>query len=369
MKNKKLKVLSIVLAVVLAALIITAIIVVIKVNGDGKFEKQEVTNPYGIKSEFVDSTNKEKRLSEYPEVKNQIVKLEEKILANNLKINKIQFDGYGLDAAYFLKDMGDRSNYIKLDMSKDSDSGEYKIISVESKIYDDSEYEASQKAILSYLEISDEEAKLVDNITEEDGIQTMKYYISYTNGKENVYTKTGESSESQEVTYKDLKITNHPAEDEKKTDLYKAKRNERKPKADGKNIDEYGLSFYIPNALKANSYNGTFYTWEFYTGEYVGNYPDGVDLVLKVRGLPEGKDADTYIRNDSRPAKSSGVSPFEIKELNGKSWYTCNNGTIFYYGAEFNGNLYEFEIKNGKEYDGITLQTVTDMLEKTLFFE
>jgi len=221
---------------------------------------------------------------------------------------------------------------------------------------------------MAYAEISDEETKLIDSITE-DGIQTMKYQITLDEGKKMMYDYSGNSSEGKEYAYKNLRIYDDPAEDEKETTLYSVKRAERKPTADGKNIDEYGLSFYVPNALKANSYNGMLYTWEFYTGEYVGSYPDGIDVMLKVSGLSEGKDADTYIRNDSRPAKSSGVTPFETKEINGHTWYTCNNGTIYYYGAEFNGNMYEFEIKNGKEYDGVTLQTVTDMLEQTLFFE
>ena len=116
-------------------------------------------------------------------------------------------------------------------------------------------------------------------------------------------------------------------------------------------------------------YNGTLYKWEFYTGNFVGTYPEGIDLMLKVSGLREGKYADTYFINDSRPAKSNGVSPFEIKEINGAKWYTCNNGTIYYYGAEFMGNIYEIEIKNGKVINGITLESVTNMLEKTLFFE
>ena len=58
-----------------------------------------------------------------------------------------------------------------------------------------------------------------------------------------------------------------------------------------------------------------------------------------------------------------------VKNLNGHDWYTCNNGKIYYYGAEFMGNTYEIEVRDGKTYNGITLQTALEMLEKTLFFE
>lgn len=338
-------------------------------------------NAYGFESKYTESDDKEDQLKNYPEMEKQMLDLEEKILDSGLEIEEIRFDNWGIVGTYLLGKTEGVNNYIQLDLDKDSETEEYKFYSIKTRLYDETKYEAAKDALLDFIELSDDEKKIVDEITTEDGIQTMDYYISYYERTEEVHpdmsdVKTDSYEEYQEiyentkeVPYVELEIVSHPAEDEKQTDLYKVKREERKPTADGQNVDEYGLSFYLPSAMTANSYNGTFYTWEFYTGDYVGYYPNGIDLTLTISGLDDDKDVDTYIRNESRPAKSTGVTPFEIKTINGKEWYTCNNGTIYYYGAEFMGNVYEIEIKNGEVIDGVTLESVMEMIEKTLFFE
>lgn len=370
MKNKKL-LLGIGIVIIVIVAITIGIVILIPKNISTNEPLEEKKNPYGFISEYSESSNEEYQLKNYPEIKDKMLELEKIILENNLKIKKIKFDNYGLTSFFYLGDSDNSNDYIKLDIDKDSQTGEYKFYSLETRIFDDTKYEASKKAIVSFAKLSEDEAKIVDNITKEDSVQTMIYSISYSEGTEKVYTNNikEEVAKAEELPYKKLEIKNYPAKDERQTTLYSVKREERKPKAEGINIDVYGLSFYVPKELKANTYNGTFYVWEYYTGNYVGSYPNGIDVTLRVNGLSEGKDIDTYIRNDSRPARSSNVTPFEIKEINGAKWYTCNNGTIYYYGAEFMGNVYQIEVKNGKVIDGVTLESVMNMIEKTLFFE
>lgn len=328
-------------------------------------------NEYGFKSAFTDEYDEEDQLRNYPTIKEKMLELEPKILETGLEIDGIKFSMFGVKGLYYLGNTPDAQDLITIEFNKDQDSDEYKFYAVSAKIFDDSKYEQAKKAICSFAGLSEDEVKLVDEITTEDGIQTMEYYIDYseTDGQEKKYD--GPDIKMIDVKYKTLKISDNPAENEMQTNLYAVKREERRPKADGEDIDlsSYGLSLFIPNGFTANEYNGLLYVWDYYTGSYVGNAPDGVDVNIKINGLEEGKDFDTYVRNDSRPAKSTGVTPFVTKEINGHTWYTCNNGTIYYYGAEFNGNAYEIEVRNGKTYNGITLQSTLDMIEKTLFFE
>ena len=370
MKDKK-----IIYGAVAAIVIIVLLVIIVVVTSKGSSK-----NPYGFKSEYTESTLEENQLRNFPEVKDKMLELEECILNSGLTIEKIEFNDYSTSGVYYLGKTEVAQDYIVLDMDKDSE--EYKIYSLETKIFDDSKYDGARDAIVKFLEISDDESKIISEMTTEDNeVQTMEYIIYYYEREEEVHPDMGEiKAESYEefeeeyskvkkAPYKMLEVINHPAEDERQTNLYAVKREERKPKADGQNIDEYGISFYIPSALKANPYNGTFYTYEFYTGDYVGYSPEGVTVSLYMKKLDDDKDLDSYVRNDSRPAKSTGVTPFETKEINGKTWYTCNNGKIYYYAAEFFGNVYEIEVADGKVIDGVTLDDTLKMIEATLFFE
>lgn len=332
------------------------------------------SNPYGFKSEFVEGEKEEDQLKNYPEAKEYMLKLEQCLLDSELPILKISFDNWGEVGTFLLSDSNEA---VKIDIDNDSKNGGKKLYEVIVWTLDDAKYNLAKKALASFFEFSEDESKLIDKITSDEGIQTMKYYITYSNEKGKIATNSngigveGEAGKDsfKEVTFKKLDIVNHPVEDERQTNLYKIKREDRKPKdKNGTNLDKLGLSFYYPKVMKANSYNGTFYTWEFYTGNSAGLSVEGIDLTLMISGLKD-TDADTYFRTKSRPAKSEGVTPFEIKEINGTKWYTCNNGKVYYYGAEFLDNVYEIEVVDGKEIDGVTLKIVTNMLEKTLFFE
>ena len=342
-------------------------------------------NEYGFKSVFVDDTREEGKLKNFPQAKEKMLLAEKKILDNGLKIRRAVFSEFGMKGVFYLGTDENAYDSIVLDFGREDENSEWELFTATAKVFDDSIYDKVKKAMCEFEELSDEETALVNEIEttyKEDDIQTMKYYIDYAERTEKVAPNLDSSKykdyeqyqkeleeKTKEVPYKELTFSKNEVEKEVSTTLYQAKRQENRPKADGIDFDNYGLACYIPKEFTSNPYNGMLYTWDYYTGDYVGMYPDGIDVNIKINGLKEGTTFDDYVRNDSRPAKSSGVTPFEIKKINGHDWYTCNNGRIYYYGAEFMGNTYEIEIKDGKTYHGITLQNTMEMLEKTLFFE
>lgn len=350
-------------------LIAALIIIILFALGAGKKGgPRPGKNEYGFKSTFSDDYSEEGKLKNFPIAKEEMLKAEEKILDSGLKVRKAAFSQFGMKGTFYLGKDEEAYDSIILEFGKKEDSEDWELFSITAKIFDDNMYNQAKKALCAFAGLSDEEAKLVDEVGttyKEDGIQTMKYYIDYAERNED-----GDRTEnSEEVKYKELTFSKEEVDEEIKTTLAQVKRQQNRPKADGEDFDQYGLALYIPNGFTANPYNGMLYVWDYYTGSYVGNYPDGIDINIKINGLKEGKTFDEYVRNDSRPAKSAGVTPFEVKNLNGHDWYTCNNGKIYYYGAEFMGNTYEIEVRDGKTYNGITLQTALEMLEKTLFFE
>ncbi len=369
MKNKKLLYGIIGGGVALILLIMVIAINVITLNAP--------KNPYGFKSEYFESETEEYQMKSFPGVAEVMVAFEKSLLDSGLTVEKVEFNAYSVKCFYYLGQTDVAQDIIALDMDPDKETDGYKFYSIETEIYDDTKLEATKNAIAAYLNIEEEEKELVRQLEPEKEIQTMGYYISCMDREKEIYPTTSNGivsedestyTKAQKVPYTLIEVYEHPAESERQTNLYSIKREERKPTADGQNIDEYGLSFYIPNAMKANPYNGMLYVWDFYTGEQVGYSVEGVAVTLKISGLGD-KDIDTYVRNNSRPAKSTGVTPFETKEINGKTWYTCNNGTIYYYAAEFLGNVYEIEVSNGKVIDGVTLEDTLKMLDDTLFFE
>ena len=354
-------------------------------NGNGSGEGSG-SDSYGFTSEFEDLSYGDDNLQKYPEIKEQLLSLEKDILSSGLKISKIEFTTWGMKGFYKLGEEGDRC-YVLLEESKNGDTGKYDFYAVYARIFDDEKLEPAKDALFSFIGLSDEEKEIAMTLSpEKDEVITSNYVIYLHENTIDVYPDEADPSgimsedESyaeeyyasvEKVPYKEIEILYSPVENERYTDLFQKQREERKPKAEnGINVDEYGLSFYVPENLTANPYNGMLYVWEFYTGDYTSSgYPDGVDVTLKISGLPDGRTVDEYIRNDSRPANSNGVTPFVIKEINGSEWYTCNNGKIYYYGAEFGGNVFEIEIINGKTINGVTLDSVTSMLEQTLYFE
>ncbi|MBP5246185.1 MAG: hypothetical protein J6036_06990 [Clostridia bacterium] len=343
-------------------------------------------NSYGFTSEFEDKSYGDDNLEAHPEIKDQMLELEKDILASGLKLNKIEFTNWGMKGVFWLGEKGDPC-YVLLEESKDKDTEKYDFYAVYARIFDDDKLEQAKDAVFSFIGLTDEEKPLAMLLsTEKSEVITENYVIYLNEGTQEFYPEDINSSgitaedeaaaedyyaSVEERPYKEIEVIYSPVENIRNTDLFRAQREERKPKAEnGINVDEYGLSFYVPENLTANPYNGMLYVWEFYTGEYTSSgYPDGVDVTMKISGLADDKTVDEYIRNDSRPANSNGVTPFVIKEINGSEWYTCNNGKIYYYGAEFGGNVFEIEIMNGKTINGVTLESVISMLEQTLYFE
>lgn len=169
--------------------------------------------------------------------------------------------------------------------------------------------------------------------------------------------ETGEQKTSAAETAASEPASAEPAKETKKAD---------RPKADGIEKHIYDLYFYVPEGTADNPYNGMLGVWEFYTEDL--DKP-GVDIMVQVNGL-NGKSALDYVKNDSRPARSNGVSPVAEETINGFTFYTCNNGTIYYFGGAYDDTIYEIEVKASKGGDPKNLrQTAMDLLRKTLYFE
>ncbi|MBO4413319.1 MAG: hypothetical protein IKX86_04585 [Clostridia bacterium] len=138
-----------------------------------------------------------------------------------------------------------------------------------------------------------------------------------------------------------------------------------RPTAEGIDKKVYDLCFYIPDGTVNNPYNGLLGVWEFYTEEY--GMP-GADITLMVSSLGD-KGLEEYVKNDSRPAKSTGVTPFAKEKINGSDWYTCNNGTIWYFAGECDGYVYEIEVKSvAGDPDNVRDKAIS-LLRQTLYFE
>ena len=126
------------------------------------------------------------------------------------------------------------------------------------------------------------------------------------------------------------------------------------------------LYFDIPEGSVGNKYNGTFSTWEFFTEDY--DKP-GVDILLSISVMGD-KTIDDYVRNDSRPSRSKGVTPFKKEKINGQTWYTCNNGEIWYFASTIDEkNIYEIEVKSVAGDPQKLRDKAIKMLYKTLYFE
>jgi len=138
------------------------------------------------------------------------------------------------------------------------------------------------------------------------------------------------------------------------------------PTAGGVGQQVYELHFETPKGTVKNPYNGFLETWEFYTDDF--GMP-GVDIMLMVSDL-DGETLEYYVKNESRPANSEGVTPFKKETINGDEWYTCNNGTIWYFASTPDGEyIFEIEVKSvAGDPDDLRGKAIS-MLYKTLYFE
>ena len=92
--------------------------------------------------------------------------------------------------------------------------------------------------------------------------------------------------------------------------------------------------------------------------------------ILVSASYMDGKTIDQYVKNESRPSRSKGVSPFKKEKINGQTWYTCNNGTIWYFASTADGeNIYEIEVKSVGNDPQKLRDLAIKMLYKTLRFE
>ncbi len=137
------------------------------------------------------------------------------------------------------------------------------------------------------------------------------------------------------------------------------------PSAGGEETNVYDLWFEVPEGTVKNPYSGLLGVWEFYTDD-LGQ--PGVDINIQVSGLGD-KTVGQYVSEDSKPAKSQGVTPFVEETINGRTWYTCNNGTIYYFASGYDGYIYEIEVKSVAGDPKNLRDTAISMLRMTLVFD
>ena len=187
-------------------------------------------------------------------------------------------------------------------------------------------------------------------------------------GEESVLTAAPEP-DTTEVAVSDTDVptdTEVPTETEAPTDT-EAPETVARPAADGQECLAYDLSFYLPSSLTPNEWNGMLGVYEYYTGEYSGSAPYGLDFSLVVSDeSTAGGDLDSYARDASAKSAGAAVEPEKV-DINGAEWlrFTVDSGHVNYYTI-FNGWLYELTTSVGgdtqENYDAARA-----MLEETLF--
>ena len=137
-----------------------------------------------------------------------------------------------------------------------------------------------------------------------------------------------------------------------------------RPTADGQEVAAFDVSFYLPGDLTPNPYNGMLGVYEFYTGEFSGSRPTGMDFSLSVLAESNTKgDAEGYARENA----PKNATVMEKKTFNGTEWmvFAADDGTT-YYCTTFNDGLYEITAKRGNE-SAEAFKAAVDMMESTLF--
>ena len=134
----------------------------------------------------------------------------------------------------------------------------------------------------------------------------------------------------------------------------------------GQAVQAYDVSFYLPETLTPNEWNGMLGVYDFYTGEYTGSRASGMDFALAVSDESNaGGDLEAYAIEDSRSQSGLEATPEKV-ELNGSTWIRLSSGDKNNYYAIFNGGLYEIESRCGGEVRENYDEAVA-MLEATLF--
>lgn len=139
-----------------------------------------------------------------------------------------------------------------------------------------------------------------------------------------------------------------------------------RPTADGQAVQAYDLSFYVPSDLTPNEYNGMLGVYEFYTGEFVGSAPSGLDISLSVSDESNADgDLVAYAKKCSETRSKLTAEP-ESVTFNGGTWLRISGDGKADYYAIYNTGLYEIYTARGgdtqENYDA-----AVSMMEDTLF--
>ena len=185
-------------------------------------------------------------------------------------------------------------------------------------------------------------------------------------GKTGGDTPTKPSAENTEAP---ADITEAPAEetDAEETDAPTAESVSRPTADGGQLVKAYDITFYLPEFLTANEWNGMMGVYDYYTGEYYNSRPSGMDVALSVTADTNVKTTLTdYAREETAKRLGAEVTPEET-ELNGFTWLKCTvSETKCAYFAIVNEGLYEIYAERGgdtqENYDA-----AVKMLEQTLF--
>ena len=139
-----------------------------------------------------------------------------------------------------------------------------------------------------------------------------------------------------------------------------------RPAAAAQEVRAYDVSFYLPESLIANEWNGMMGVYDFYTGIYSGTRPTGMDFVLTISSdsAVDGELTD-YARTASEKETGAPAEPEEVT-YNGGAWVRVSPGADYVnYYALFNGSLYEIETRRGGD-TAENYAAALQMLEQTL---
>lgn len=303
------------------------------------------------------------KLEDCPEVREAYLKLGNSILEKGIAIESATYNGY--DEAKKLMIIFGRGDFEKpdqyLEIFYNNQEGEWALRDAEAHVCDKEMSDQVAGCVQDLTTLTEEERELIFNLEYADDIYTENYWMCY----EEQTTSSGTNFWSLQINHLDYEVS--PSE----TTLVKIQRSERKanaPTADGTQVDldYYGVSYYVPSAMKANEYNGMLGVYDFYTGEYVGTGVTGVDINLRLGSIDGDMSLEEYVRTESSPAKYGNITDFEAKELNGSTWWVCSQGEHYYYASENLGCLYEFDITGGQDF-GVTLAELLEMFEETVY--
>ncbi len=139
-----------------------------------------------------------------------------------------------------------------------------------------------------------------------------------------------------------------------------------RPTADGQAVEAYDLSYYVPNSMTANEYNGMLGVYEFYTGEYAGSKPSGMVITLSATAESNANgDLEAYARDAGKSRNGMAAEP-AIESINGFDWLVFREDGKINYFAIFNEGLYEIYAERGGDTEE-NFSAAVDMLEQTLF--